>query len=399
GLEPDEVRDRLLAGFQYILVDEYQDIDEPQYELISALAGRALDDPDLKLSILAVGDDDQNIYTFRGANVAFIRRFQQDYDAEVHYLVENYRSTRHLIEAANQMISANTDRMKTGHPIRIDRHRTMLPPGGEFGQRDDLGRGRVQIVEVADDAAQSAAVIAELRRLQTLGVAEWSSIAVLSSTHRDLALVRAKAETEGIPVRWCSQSSALPPLHHVREIRRFLRRLNESRRSLARASDLAVIAEEMFAATRPNEWIQWLRRLIESWRDETMDAELPLADALEFFYETCAENRRELGRGSGVVLSTVHAAKGTEFDHVLLIGPWPLKGNRPQQEEDRRALYVGMTRARRTLAMFERMDVQPALLRELEGPAVWRHSFSGHPGPMENGRVNYTVLGLDDLHL
>jgi ATP-dependent DNA helicase RecQ len=89
GMEADEVRDRLLAGFQHILVDEYQDIDDSQYEMISAIAGRTLEDPDLKLSILAVGDDDQNIYGFRGANVEFIRRFQQDYNAEVHCLVEN----------------------------------------------------------------------------------------------------------------------------------------------------------------------------------------------------------------------------------------------------------------------------------------------------------------------
>ena len=122
GLEPDEVRDRLLAGFQYILVDEYQDIDRPQYELISAIAGKTLDDPDFKLSILAVGDDDQNIYAFRGTNVEFIRRFRQDYDADVHYLVENYRSTRYITEAANQFIACNTDRMKTEHPIRVDRH-------------------------------------------------------------------------------------------------------------------------------------------------------------------------------------------------------------------------------------------------------------------------------------
>ena len=104
GLEADEVRDRLLAGFQHILVDEYQDIDQPQYDMISAIAGRTLEDPDLKLSILAVGDDDQNIYAFRGTNVEFIRRFQQDYDAEVHYLVENYRSTRYIIEAANRLM-------------------------------------------------------------------------------------------------------------------------------------------------------------------------------------------------------------------------------------------------------------------------------------------------------
>ena len=102
-------------------MDEYQDIDQPQYELISAIAGRTLDDPELKLSILAVGDDDQNIYAFRGTNVEFIRRFRQDYDADVHYLVENYRSTRHIIEAANQFIANNSDRMKTEHPIRIDR--------------------------------------------------------------------------------------------------------------------------------------------------------------------------------------------------------------------------------------------------------------------------------------
>ncbi|PYT07881.1 MAG: RecQ family ATP-dependent DNA helicase, partial [Acidobacteria bacterium] len=55
GLEADEVRDRLLAGFQFILVDEYQDIDAPQYDMISAIAGRTLDDPDLRLAILAVG--------------------------------------------------------------------------------------------------------------------------------------------------------------------------------------------------------------------------------------------------------------------------------------------------------------------------------------------------------
>ncbi|HEV2391663.1 MAG TPA: RecQ family ATP-dependent DNA helicase [Verrucomicrobiae bacterium] len=138
GMEADEVRDRLLAGYQYILVDEYQDIDKPQYEMISAIAGRTLEDPDLKLSILAVGDDDQNIYAFRGANVEFIRRFQQDYDADVHYLVENYRSTRYIIEAANQLIGANTDRMKTGQPLRIDRSREMLPAGGEFSQRDPI---------------------------------------------------------------------------------------------------------------------------------------------------------------------------------------------------------------------------------------------------------------------
>jgi len=79
GAEPDEVRDQLLGGYSHILVDEYQDIDSEQYELVSAIAGRTLDEGEGRLSILAVGDDDQNIYTFRGANVRFIRQFHKDY--------------------------------------------------------------------------------------------------------------------------------------------------------------------------------------------------------------------------------------------------------------------------------------------------------------------------------
>ena len=82
GLPPedaDEQRARLLAGFRWILVDEYQDIAAEQYDLISALAGRTLEDDDGKLTVFAVGDDDQNIYAFNGASVEFIRRFEQDY--------------------------------------------------------------------------------------------------------------------------------------------------------------------------------------------------------------------------------------------------------------------------------------------------------------------------------
>ena len=83
GIEPDEVSDQLLGGLQHILVDEYQDIDQAQYDLVSAIAGRTLEDGDGQLSIMAVGDDDQNIYAFRGANVEFIRKFQNDYQAKV----------------------------------------------------------------------------------------------------------------------------------------------------------------------------------------------------------------------------------------------------------------------------------------------------------------------------
>ena len=102
--EADERRERLLAGFRWILVDEYQDIGPDQYELISALAGRTLEDEAGKLTLFAVGDDDQNIYSFNGTSVEFIRRFEQDYGPKPTYLTANYRSTRHIVAAANAVI-------------------------------------------------------------------------------------------------------------------------------------------------------------------------------------------------------------------------------------------------------------------------------------------------------
>jgi hypothetical protein len=88
---------------------------------------------------------DQNIYQFRGANVAFIRRFAEDYQAETRYLVENHRSSAHIIAAANDLIVHNRDRMKGGYPIRINRDRKALEPGGRWQRLDPLGRGRVQV--------------------------------------------------------------------------------------------------------------------------------------------------------------------------------------------------------------------------------------------------------------
>jgi len=399
GFEPDEVRDRLLAGFQYILVDEYQDIDQPQYELISAIAGKTLDDPDLKLSILAVGDDDQNIYAFRGTNVEFIRRFRQDYDAEVHYLVDNYRSTRHIIEAANQFIASNQDRMKTEHPIRIDRNRQMLPAGGDFGRNDSVTQGRVQVIRVSGSPAQAQAVIAEIQRLRGLGVGEWSQIAVLSNAHRELAQVRALAEAAAIPIRWVAQRDKMPPLHQIREVRQFLQHLGSMHNALKRTSELRSLATAMFGEENYNPWVRFLFRLLDGWSVESGDAELPVFEALEFLYEACAESRREFSYGDGVTLSTVHSAKGTEFDHVIMVGSWLVPEDPAKLEENRRTFYVGMTRARKSLTILDRRDLRPSLPATLNGAATTFRNFD--PASTTNGGdfLNYEVLGLEEIYL
>ena len=138
GLPPDEAdenRARLMSGFRWILVDEYQDIGPDQYALISALAGRTLSEEDDRLSLFAVGDDDQNIYGFSGSSVAFIHRFEADYAATPGFLTDNYRSTAHIIGAANAVMEPAKQRMKTTHPIHIDRARAKEPPGGVWSVR------------------------------------------------------------------------------------------------------------------------------------------------------------------------------------------------------------------------------------------------------------------------
>src|SRR5690606_39687091 len=99
--EAEAQRDTLIQGYRWILVDEYQDIGPEEYALISAVAGRSLDDKELRLSLFAVGDDDQNIYAFAGASIRFIRQFEADYNARPAFLIENYRSTGHKIGRAS----------------------------------------------------------------------------------------------------------------------------------------------------------------------------------------------------------------------------------------------------------------------------------------------------------
>jgi ATP-dependent DNA helicase RecQ len=406
GLEADELRDRLLAGYSHILVDEYQDIDREQYELISALAGRTEQDQDRKLAILAVGDDDQNIYTFRGANVSFIRRFQEDYGASLHYLVENYRCTRNIVSAANALIASNADRMKTEQTIRIDRNREEAPEGGAWSARDPVSRGKVQLLQVRNAYSQAIALANELQRLQRLKPdLQWSDCAILSRTRETLHPIRAMLEYRQIPLTWGLARDKAPGLHRVREIEGFLDGLNERRKELLRASDLESMLSRAAAGREQNPWYALLGELLASWREESGDTELPAAHATECIYEALAEQRREHAIGHGVFLGTVHGAKGMEFDHVFMLdGGWSPPGTPSEGEEERRLFYVGMTRARETLCLFERKDIQNPHVRLLHGEFVRRRpgsaaTLTADPVAAELMPTRYALLGMQDIFL
>ncbi len=393
GLEPDRVRDRLLAGISHILVDEYQDIDEEQYQLVSALAGRTLE-RERRLSILAVGDDDQNIYGFRGAGVEFIRRFRQDYDAASHLLPENYRSSGHIIEAANALISPLEGRMKRGEPLRVDRARAGAPPGGRWQELDRWGRGRVQCLRVENEAVQVRCLASALERLRSLDPdLDWSDCAVLARQWSLLGPIRYHLERRGIPVALHADVAGGMNPARVREVAAFLDQV----RALGSEPVDSAALEEMLARCGQGDtiWSRLLADLLDQWRLEAGEAMVPAAMVADFFLESLREGRRDHTLGRGVFLGTVHSAKGREFGHVLL----PDGGWHGDSDEERRLFYVAMTRARETLTLCERDDAPGPFAAALQGPFLLRvRPGLPHSDPAVE-QVRYHLLGLEDLYL
>jgi len=399
GLAPDEARDQLLQGYSHILVDEYQDIDQLQYDLVSAIAGRSLGENEGRLAIMAVGDDDQNIYAFKGANVSFIQRFQRDYHARTVYMVENFRSSAHIIQAANQLIADNRDRMKQEHPIRIDRHRATDAPGGLWTQRDPLARGRVQRLRVHRYAQQPVALFQELMRLKGLWPdMAWGDCAVLGRTHQVLTSVRALFEEKSMPIK-TSLDTALP-LHRIREIDRFLTRLKQVEGDIRSVSEFRAWLPPA-ATGSPNPWTALLADLLNAYQAESADAPLPIHHLVDWLYDALAEQRREKSIGDGIFLNTVHAAKGLEFDHVFILdGEWRLPAERIKQEEERRLLYVGMTRARQNLCLLETGDQANPFIQRLTGEWIcMRRAAADLPVDEKLLCKDYAMLGLRDIHL
>ncbi|MCK8780782.1 RecQ family ATP-dependent DNA helicase [Rhizobium sp. NTR19] len=343
--EAEAQRDTLIQGYRWILVDEYQDIGPEEYALISAVAGRSIDDKELRLSLFAVGDDDQNIYAFAGASIRFIRQFEADYSARPMFLVENYRSTAHIVAAANVVIAPAAARMKAGHDIAIDRKRSKAPPGGEMEALDPVARGRVQVLDCpSGDNAQAMTAIDELVRLSRLDPEwNWSRAAIIARDWRRLAPVRAYAETLGIPVEMANES--LPSIWRLREMQQFIDVLRRDNTRLLGVRDLVGVLN----AIPSNRWTDLIGEGIAALAKELANKAMPVPDLVEWFAEWSNDAR---GDQRGLLLLTAHRAKGLEFDDVVILnGGW----DRPSKGEDadapRRLFYVAMTRARRSLSI------------------------------------------------
>ena len=377
--EADEQRERLLAGFRWILVDEYQDIKGLEYDLISALAGRTKRDPDLKLNLIAVGDDDQNIYAFSGSSTKYIKRFEEDYRASPSYMTENYRSSKHIIAAANSVIGPADQRMKADRPITVNRDRTREHPGGEWARIDPVTQGKVQILPAGDGPiTQAQLVVGELRRMAGLDPEwDWSNCAIIARNWGQLDPVRALCQLMEIPVQVSRED--FTATWQLRETQALLI-WAQDRMGLVKAEDLLQWLREQ----PKGPWNELLIEALENYRLETNNEELPTSAFREWLAEWARDNRR---RQHGLLLTSAHRAKGLEFDHVAILDAnWQTVGLGEDADAPRRLYYVAMTRARRTLTLAKTGNSNPFL-----------EALRGHPSVLIRQEQDQSLSGFLEM--
>ena len=313
-LEEDrDVRERIRDQYRYFTVDEYQDVSPLQQRLLNLWLGNRDD-------ICVVGDAAQTIYSFAGASSQFLLGFTHRFPkAPVIKLTRGYRSTPEIIETANRILKAG---------ISHDDHE--LTSVNERGEKLELRAFSTAHSEVK-------AVVDSITNLEKTH----SDIAILARTNSGLDLFEAALKAHGVETQ-------------LKNSERFFDR-TEVRDAMRVIRSASVLPSE------GNDWLHDLKSVLQPFGSaDYVQAFLTLATTMKeagaptlrtFLREL--EDRAEQNNPPtlpGVVLSTLHAAKGLEWDHVFLVsvneGILPMGA---EIEEERRLFYVGLTRAKRTV--------------------------------------------------
>jgi len=173
----EDIREKYQRRFEYILVDEFQDTNTAQYELVRLLAAG-------HRNVFVVGDEDQSIYRWRGADFRNVQRFKEDYaEAEVILLEQNYRSTQTILDAANAVISQN-------------QHRTPKQLFTDRGQG-----GKIRVHQAYDEHDEGNFILDEIVRLQEAGEAKPGQCAVMYRTNAQSRVLEETFVRRGMPYR------------------------------------------------------------------------------------------------------------------------------------------------------------------------------------------------------
>jgi len=399
----EDVRDEIHARFQHILIDEYQDTNRAQYMLIKALAGP-------RRNIVAVGDEDQSIYRFRGADINNILNFERDFPgAEIVKLEQNYRSTGNILDAATGVVENNVARKGkklfteggSGDPVRIVTCSTDREEAQFVLERINSMRSRYKLTDFAvlfRMNAQSRPFEEELlranipysvvggvkfyERAEIKDVISYLRLAVrphdtpsiervINVPSRGIGDTTVKALDDAAAAQnvslWTVIEQELAPLparaaKAVREFREIVTDLQRAAvHPLPELFDYLLLRtgyRRMLQESRDiqdESRLQNLEELLSSTREfSEQNPGAGLADYLDSVTLMSDLDRYESQKG--ITLMTLHAAKGLEFKVVFLAGMeegiLPHSQSRDETddiEEERRLCYVGMTRAREQL--------------------------------------------------
>lgn len=327
--------------YRCFVVDEYQDVTPLQQRLLNAWLG-ARDD------LTVVGDANQTIYTFAGATPRYLLDFSRRFpEASVIRLQRDYRSTPQVVSCANKVISAARGQ-SAGTRLRL------------VGQL--AGGPEPTYTEYDDETLEASAVAATIRRMISDGVAA-SEIAVLFRVNAQSEVYERALDDAGVPfqVRGGERFFTRPEVRQAMVALRSASGADPGGRSLAECVRAVLVplglTEEPAAGTAGRQRWESLRALVEL--AEELRAVEPDADLGRFAAELASRaDASHPPTVQGVTLASLHAAKGLEWDSVFLVGlvdgTLPIQhadGDDAKIEEERRLLYVGVTRARRQLAL------------------------------------------------
>jgi DNA helicase-2/ATP-dependent DNA helicase PcrA len=383
----DNVLERYQKRLRYILVDEYQDTNMAQYHLLHLLAAK-------HRNLCVVGDDDQSVYRFRGANVRNILNFERDYpDARVVKLEQNYRSTATILEAASAVIAKNPGRKVHEAEVIcqniVGLHQTEGMPLRDIGLfyrtnaqsrvlEDALRRAQIPYQMVGGlrfyDRQEIKHALAYLRLLvnpfdmlslrriinvprRGIGQTTWRRLEAFATEHDQSGLEALEALLETDLLRRSARSKLQVFAELVRTLQadaEYLGVADITREVLTKTGYVAQLEAEQTAEAQAR--LENLGELVNAAAEFDRHAD---EMGLQIFLEQTAlmSDQDGLSDDSGaVVLMTLHASKGLEFPVVFVAGmenglfPHNRSFDEPaQMEEERRLCYVGMTRAQTRL--------------------------------------------------
>jgi len=306
-----------------LVIDEAQDMDADEFTLVNTLMEHNED-----MRVIAVGDDDQNIYEFRGSSSEYLERFIVDNNAAKHELIDNYRSKSNLVEFANQFVERIPRRLKET-PIRAVQ----------------IDSGKIKIAR-----HRSGNLIEPL--VQDILASDLSGTScVLTKTNDEALQLTGLLLKNGMPAKLIQTNDSFS-LYNLDEVRFFLDKLKLTDEVTTIGDDVWENAKrELSSQYRRSNKLDICLNLIRDF--EAANTKNKYKSDLEVFIR---ESRLEDFVGEGgetIFVSTIHKAKGKEFDNVFLL----LEDFNSSTSEAKRQLYVAMTRAKRNFTIHLNSDI------------------------------------------